>query len=263
MESEIENLLAARAQAEQSESKMTAEEQQHRQNAEHAQRAVQTTGEAISATTAHQQVVAKRQQTNQQQQQRQQDSQGMIAGYPSQATGLTALTVPLMAFSGFTHLASELPGSAGDSMQKMANDSDRLLAAFGDMGSNMETQNAAQPARQQELQSDQQRLETTDQQAEASQDQLQQAKQGAETFQQSNAVKLEQAGQARAEATDQKQELDDAATAKRTETENLSQQMQQWAAGHKAARDAAIEETRQRLQAEGKVVTGTFEGGTK
>jgi chromosome segregation ATPase len=260
MEAEIENLLAARAAAEQSEARMTAEEQQHRQNQEHAQHAVQSTDQAISATAAHQQVVAKRQATNQQQQQRQQESQGLVAGYPSQATGLAALTGPLTVFQGFTHLASALPGSAGDSMQKMADDSDRLMAAFGQMGSGMESQNAAQPARQQELQGDQQRLESTDQQAQASDDQLQQAKQGAETFRQTNAAKLEQATQARAEASDQKQELEEAATTKQTQAETLSQQMQEWAVGHKAARDAAIEETKQRLQTEGKIVTGTSQG---
>jgi hypothetical protein len=254
IQDEIANLLGARAQAEQSEAAMAAQEQQHQVNQEHAAQAVQSTAGALTATQAHQQAVARRTQANQQQQQRQQESQGLVSGYPSRAAGVAAVRIPLAAFQGFLYIATELPGDAGAAMQQMADDANRMDQAFTQMDLSMEQQADAQPARQQELQGDQSRLETTDQQAQTSQDTLQQASEGAQTFQQENDQRLQQATQGREEAAQQKGELDEAVDAKQQQAETFAQELQGWAGEHQAARQTAIQATSQQIEEQGYVV---------
>src|SRR5204862_6161807 len=101
---------------------MTAQEQQHQAQQGPAQEAVQGTQQAITATQAHQQNVAHRQQANQQQQQKREQTGQLVSGWPSRSAGILALKIPLAAFRGFLWFATELPGEAGESMQKMSND---------------------------------------------------------------------------------------------------------------------------------------------
>ena len=254
IQTEIANLLAARARTERAERNMAAQEAKHRAGEAPVQQAIDDTSAGVSASRAHEQSVARRAQANQEQQQRQQQGAGLVSGYPSRAAGLTAITLPLAVFEGFTRFASILPGDAGDAMARMNADARRLQDAFAQMAATMLTQEETQPARQAELQGDQQRLQTTDAQAADSSTQLVEASQGAKELQRANQEKLSDATQAKQEAAQQKAELGDAATQKQEQAQTLSTQLEAWAPAHKGARDTAVQETEQRLQQEGYVV---------
>jgi Domain of unknown function (DUF4157) len=251
---EIENLLAARAMAEQASQQMSQQEAHHQAQQHPIRQAVQDAGAALSASQAHQQAVARHEQTNQAQQQRQQEAQTLVSGYPSRAAGIAVLTVPLTIFRGFTSLGSHLPGSAGQKMSQMNQDSQRLQSDFAQMAVNMATQSDAQPARQQELQNDAARLQATNQQTTTTQENFQTAQSGAQNMQQSNETTLAQAQAARTEADNQQSDLTQAADRKQQQAQMLSQELQAWASAHKAARQAAINETQKRLRRQGYIV---------
>ena len=113
IQDEIMNLLMVRAAAEQEARTSAAAPNDARRTGTHPETVDDTTA-GISAVQAHRAAVARRDAVNQEQQQRQQESAGLVAGYPSRAAGLAALTIPLAAWEGFTSLASHLPGEAGD-----------------------------------------------------------------------------------------------------------------------------------------------------
>ena len=257
---EIANLLDARARAEQAELRITEQERQHQSQQGPAQDAVQGTQQAITATQAHQQNVERRRQANQQQEDKRKQSEQLISGWPSRAAGLMALKIPLAAFRGFLWLATELPGAAGASMQKMSDDADHMEQALDQMDVTMNQQAQAQAPRQQELASDQGRIETTGESAVQSSETLTQANEGALAFQQENESRLAQATQAKDEAIQQGAEIDDAVDVKQQQAETYAQEMQSWASEHQAARQSAIQETRQPLENEGYIVTENREG---
>ena len=254
IQTEISNLLAARARTEQAEQRMAREESKHREGQAPIQQAIDDTHAGISASQAHQQSVARHSAANQEQQGRQQQGSTLVSGYPSRAAGIAALTVPLGIFEGFTRYASILPGDAGQAMSRMNADARRMEQAFAQMASTMLGQEQAQPARQAELQGDQQRLQTTNAQAADSNTQLVQASQGAQELQRANQQKLSEATQAKHEASQQKSELGDAAAQKTEQAQTLSAQLDAWAPSHKAARDEAVHQTEERLQQQGFVV---------
>ena len=256
---EIENLLGARARAEQEAADQSSRADQCVANQGPIQQTVQDTTAGISTAQAHQEAVARREAVNQEQQQRQQESQGLVAGYPSRATGLTALTIPLAAWEGFTSLASHLPGEAGDSMLRMNREAQQMQAAFAQMGAQMLGVDGAGPARQAELQGDASRLEETGQRAETSDQELHTANRGALGLQSANEAALVGATQARDAATDQAQQLGDAATQREERAKTLAEQLRIWAIAHQSARQQAIAATEQRLEGEGRTVVRTTE----
>ena len=251
---EISQLLASRAQAEQEAAHQDGRVQQCEANEGPILQTLDDTTQGISAVQAHEQSVAAHDAANQAQQQRQQESQGLVAGYPSKATGLAVLAVPLAAWQGFTSLASHLPGDAGTKMLQMNDDANKMQSAFLDMGSQMAGVDGAQPARQAELQGDSSRLGATASQAVTSGEDLHTAQAGAQAVRQGNNQAQTEAEQLRDNATQQGQQLESAAKQKQEKAKSLSEQMQAWAAAHKAARQQAIEATEKRLRAEGKIV---------
>lgn len=260
IQQEIENILAARAQAERAETQMENQEQVLQADQAPIQQAIEGADGGISAVQAHQQSVARRAQVNQEQQQRQQETGGLVSGYPSRAAGLTALTIPLDIFAGFTGLASHLPGDAGRSMAEMNQDANEIRSAFAQMGEAMVSQEEAQPERQAELSADQSRIETTDTEAASTGQSVEQSKQDGLNLQQENEAQLNQAQQARAEASAQGQLLDEAADTKQAQADSLAEQLQAWAQQHREARRQAVESTAQQLEAEGYVVLEKNEG---
>jgi hypothetical protein len=259
MQEEIASLLSQRAQAEQAEADMASAVQTHQANQAPIQQTVEETAGGISAVQAHQEAVARREQANQEQQQRQQESQSLVAGYPSRATGLSTLKLPLRAFQGLTHLASYLPGRAGRAMDEMNQDATRMLEAFDQMDASMAEQNEAQPARQQELQGDAQRLGQTDEQAGASLEEMTTGNAGAIGLQEANDQTLQSAQGARDEAAQQGGQMDQEIAEREASAQTLAEQLQAWAVQHQAARQQAIEETRQRAVDQGLVVVETRE----
>jgi DNA repair exonuclease SbcCD ATPase subunit len=260
IQQEIENILAARAQAERAETEMESQQQVLQSDQAPIQQAIDGADGGISAVQAHQQAVARRAQVNQEQQQRQQETGTLVSGYPSRAAGLTALTIPLEVFAGFTSLASHLPGDAGQSMAEMNQDANEIRSAFAQMSAAMVSQEEAQPGRQAKLSGDQSRIETADTEAGASAQSVNQSKQDAINLQQDNEAQLSQVRQARTEASQQGQTLDEAASTKQAQADSLAEQLQTWAQQHREARRQAVEATAQQLEAEGYVVLEKREG---
>lgn len=260
IQQEIENLFAARAQAERAEAAMTSQEQVLKADQAPIQQAIDGAGGGISAVQVHQEAVARRAQVNQEQQQRQQETGGLVAGYPSRATGLATLSVPLDIFAGFTSLASHLPGDAGAAMAEMNQDARQIQDAFAQMAIAMVTQEEAQPDRQTELIGQQSRIEATDAGATASSQSVEQSQRDALSLQQENETQLRGARQARAEASEHEQTLDEAATTKQAQADTLAEQLKTWAQQHKEARRQAVEATAKQLEAEGYVVLEKNEG---
>ena len=254
VQNEIMNLLAVRASAEQEAENQSGRADQCEENQGPIQQTVQDTAAGISAVQAHDAAIARREAVNQEQQQRQQESQGLVAGYPSRATGLAALTVPLAAWEGFTSLASHLPGEAGDSMLRMNREARQMQDSFAQMGAEMLGVDSAGPAREEELQGDQGRLEETGEMAQESDQQLQTSSAGAEGLQDANEAALAEATQRRDAATDRAQECSEAVTEREARADSLAEQLRAWAAAHAAARQQAIAATEQRLESEGRTV---------
>jgi hypothetical protein len=259
IQNEIMNLLAVRARAEQE-----AQTQEERagvceENQGPIQQTVDDTAAGISAVQAHDAAVARRQAVNQEQQQRQSESQGLVAGYPSRATGLAALTVPLAAWEGFTSLASHLPGDAGAAMQQMNAEAQQMQEAFGTMAAEMLGVEEQGPQREGELQDDQGRLEATGEQAVESDAQLQTSSEGADGLQQANEAALAEAQQREQAATGRAEECDTAVAEREQRAESLSEQLRTWAQAHAGARRQAIAATEARLAGEGRTVIESSE----
>jgi hypothetical protein len=254
IQNEIVNLLAVRGAAEQEADRQQGRADQCVDNQGPIQQTRRDTQSGISAAAAHDAAVARHQATNQQQQQRQQESQGIVSGYPSKVTGITALTLPLAAWEGFTSLASHLPGAAGDKMLQMNQDARQMQDAFAQMGAQMVGIDQGGPAREGALEGDAGRLGATGQAAKASEQRLHTASEGAAGLQQANQAALTEANASRDASTSRADECSDAIDERQTKATTLAQQLQQWAQAHKAARDAAIAATEERLRGEGKKV---------
>jgi hypothetical protein len=254
VQNEILNLLRVRAAAEQEAQLQAERANQCEANQAPIEQTVADAGAGLAAVRAHDEAVARRAAVNQEQQQRQQESQGLVAGYPGEAAGLTVLTAPLAAWAGFTSLAAHLPGSAGESMLKMNDDANRLLLAFGQMAGLVDGAEGAGPANEQRLQDDKSRLQGTAKSAERSDERLQTAQAGAQGLQQANEAALAEASERKATADERAGQCGDAASVREARAASLAQQLRVWAARHAQARQQAIAATSQRLQREGRIV---------
>jgi hypothetical protein len=251
---EILQLLAARAQAEEEAAHQKARADQAAVNQGPIQGVVADTASGISAVRAHEAAVAQRNEANKEQQKRQKESQGLVAGYPSRATGLAALTGPLAAWEGFTDIASALPGAAGQKMLQMNREARKMQDAFAQMGAQMLGVNAAEPTRQAALQSDQSRLQATAKQAQGTKQDLDTANKGAEGLREANDAARTDALAAHGAATAQAKQLGNTATQRDQRAASLAEQLRAWAVLHQAARQQAIKATESRLEGQGKTV---------
>lgn len=251
MQQEISRLLRDRAAAEQESQHQASRVEQCEANRPTIEQTVDDSAQGLSAVQAHEASIAAHEAANQAQQQRQQQAQGLVSGYPSRATGLAVLEGPLAAWQGFTSLASHLPGDAGDRMLQMNAEANRMQEAFGQMDSQMQGTDAAQPARQAELQGDSARLDATGTQAGQSGEDLRTAQAGAQSLRQSNDSAQTEAEGLQSAADQQAQQLGDSAAQRQEQAQTLSEQLQAWAAAHRAARQHAIAATVQRLNAQG------------
>ena len=144
-------------------------------------------------------------------------------------------------------------------MLRMNHDAEQFQAALGQMAAQMLGVDSGGPAREGQLQGDQQRLQTADQRAQASGQQLQTARTGAQSLQQSNEAALTQATTAQGEATDRANQCSDAVAERQEHATSLAEQLKAWAAAHQAARQRAIAETEKRLESQGLVVVRSSE----
>jgi hypothetical protein len=110
------------------------------------------------------------------------------------------------------------------------------------------------PERQAGLSNDAGRLQATDQQARASDQQLHTASDGASQLRQANFATQGEAVRAQHAATGRAQECTGAVQQRQERAATLTQQLQEWAQAHKAARDGAIAATEERLEEKGYTV---------
>src|SRR5271168_4013325 len=210
IQNEIVNLLASRALAEQEAQRESARAGRCEDNQGPIAASLQSTAAGISAVRAHDEAIARHEAVNQEQQRRQQESQGIVAGYPSRATGLAALTVPLQAWESFTDIASHLPGEAGDKMLQMNADARKMQEAFAQMGENMLGVDGAGPSNRGNLLMDNGRLEVTGRQSKASNQELLTTRGAQGEFRSANSAALKEAANARDTATGHAQQFGDA-----------------------------------------------------
>jgi hypothetical protein len=123
----------------------------------------------------------------------------------------------------------------------------------------MAEQAAGMPQHQQGLESDNARIQASGQQGQDAAADLQTAQQGAQAFQQANESKIQQATAGASQAAGEESKLDASAKTKTQKASTLAEQLQAWATEHKASRQKAVEDTKQQLQAKGKVVTAVKE----
>jgi hypothetical protein len=254
IQNEIVNLLAVRAEAEREAENQSQRADQCEENQAPIEQTVQDSAAGISAVQEHDAAIARHEAVNQEQQQRQQESQGLTAGYPSKATGLAALSVPLAAWEGFTSLAAHLPGDAGAGMLRMNQEAQQMQDAFTQMGAEMLGVDSQGPARQGELEGDQATLEATGEMAQASNEQLQTASEGAAGLQQANEASLAEATDLSDAATDRGQQCEEGVAEREERADSLAAQLQAWASAHQAARQQAVKAAEARLVAEGRIV---------
>ena len=259
IQNQILNLLSVRALAEQEAGQQADRAAACEENAGPIAATLADTAASQTALAEHEAAVARRTAANQAQQQRQTEAAGLVAGYPSRATGLAALELPLTAWRGFTSLASHLPGSAGDRMAEMNREADTMQDALIEMGSQMLGSDAAQPAQAAALEGDAGVLSATVGQAQASGGDLQTSADGAAGLQSANQAALAEARRREGAAEQREGQLADAATEREQRADTLAEQLQQWAQQHVAQRQQAIATTTERLQAEGHAVTGSSE----
>jgi len=261
IQNEILSLLAARAEAENAAARMATERSHHQAQQAPLARAHQEMSGAQTAVSAHQAAVQRRQQANEAQQRRTRESGATLAGAPNRLAGLSVITIPLGLFLNLTQYAHLLPeGSVRSGMMKMDGDSRKLLASFAEMGQSVDTQNAATPARQQAVLADAGRLGSTSQQATPTRQGFVSAASGAQALQQANSDRIARAGAAHAEANGQAQVLGNDAGQRQATVQTLSQTLQTWAQAHKAQRQAALQTTAARIEAQGGHVIQRSEG---
>jgi hypothetical protein len=256
---EIVALLGARAQAEQAAQHQSERAAVCDANSGPIEQTVQDTAGGISAVQAHDEAVARHEAVTQEQQQRHAESQGLVAGYPSRAAGLAALSGPLAAWAGFTSLASHLPGEAGASMLRMNQEAEQMQASFAQMGAQMAGVDSGGPDREAELDGNEERLAATSEQAASSGEELQTASEGAAALQEANDAAHTEATDASLTCTEQAQEHGDAAAAREEQADTLAEQLRAWASAHAQARQQAIAATEQRLESEGRTVVRSSE----
>ncbi|MEV4313929.1 hypothetical protein [Actinocrispum sp. NPDC049592] len=259
MTRDIDRLLTARAQAEQRQARAQQVRTQAEAQGAQVSEAQQASAQALTATQAHQAQVQRREQLNQQRAQAHQEGGGHIQDSASQLAGIGTLETLLAGWTGFTGLvldfSSVLPDSAVSAFHKMNTDSATFMAKLVQTRQGIAGHAAAQPGRGAEIAQAGQRLTTTSAQAEATEAQFTQSQQQAAQLAEANQRHVAAAEADRAEASANASRADTAATSLTERRDTLAAQMQAWATEHKAARDAAVEETVARMEARGMRVT--------
>ena len=165
----------------------------------------------------------------------------------------------LAGWSGFTgtvlRFSSVLPDRAVNAFQRMNNDSTTFMARLAHIKTTVAGQQGQQPGRGAQIAQTGDRITATGARAQGTQAQLTQAQQRGAQLAQVNQDNITVAEQDRSEAADNATRADTAATGLAQQRETLAAQMAAWAAQHRAARQAAVDEATQRLEGRGLRVT--------
>ena len=213
---------------------------------------------ANNAVKAHADLVARRQQANADQKAKQGEVKGQLEQYADRKAALVALKNPLDLWqraTGAVMGAKWLPVSVANKFTKMNADAVRFNGQLTKLDTQMNQQIAAQLGATQKVAATGQTVAAVGQQNAQSSAQLGQADKSLQTAQQANAAKGTQAATAQATAEARSAQLAGAAAQRQAQHDSLAAQLAGWAEQHKAARQKAIDETKARMEAQGKRVT--------
>ncbi|WP_321963641.1 eCIS core domain-containing protein [Paraburkholderia sp. J7] len=261
LRNQIIDTLAARAQTEQFAQMMGKQKAHHEANEKPLADMKQGTGDAITATEAHQKAIAERDEANERKKKSEGDARGKIDDYASRAGKLTSLTLPLKGLARFTGLAQSLPNEPGpvqrfkNGVLKVNSDATKFLGQLDQMDQTMQDQKTQQGERDNGIQADAGTIKQTGDQAERSSKDLHDAKDTTEDFDKNNLARKEDAANQQKGAQQTSNSLSTQAKQKEQQAVSLAAAMQFWAQGHARARADALEQTRKRLAAMGYRIT--------
>ncbi|WP_198433070.1 DUF4157 domain-containing protein [Burkholderia ubonensis] len=253
LRNQIIDTLAARAQAEQFAQLMGKQKAHHEKNEKPLADMKDGTGEAISATEAHQKAIAERDDANKRKGEQEGKVRGKIDDYATRAGQLLSLKLPLKGLARFTGLARSLPDKPGavlrlkNGVLKMNGDATRFLGQLDQMDQTMNDQKTQQAEREKGVKADANTIRQTGDQADKSSKDLQDAKQTTDDFDKNNQARKEDASNQQKGAQQTSNSLSAQAKQKETQAVSLAAAMQFWARGHAKARADAVEQTRKRL----------------
>jgi hypothetical protein len=261
LQNRLLEILEARAAAEEAERSSRADAKRHEENAEPLALLEARTGESITATEAHSAAVESREQANAQQTQQEESVGEAISSYSERAAGLAIITGPLEAMQAFSYLGNWLPDDpavlqgAKRGLRSLNRDSTNFLNSLNGVDSAMAQQNTAQPERTGIIDANAGRLSTTASEADASAQSLKQTQQGTVEVSARNDARAAESRSVESSSASTGTQLDEHADAIESRIQSLSEQWQSWAQAHRAAREAAVSSTRERLEGEGYTVT--------
>jgi hypothetical protein len=215
--------------------------------------------ETLAANQTHQGTVQEHAQANARSAAQHEEGGGKVQDAGSQLAGTATLEALLAGWSGFTgtvlRFSSVLPDRAVHAFQQMNNDSTNFMARLAHIKTTVAGQQGQQPARGAQIAQTGERITATGARAQGTQGQLTQAQARGAELAQLNREHLSVAEQDRAQAADQATRADTAATGLLAQRETLAARMAAWAAQHRAARQAAVDEATRRLEGRGLRVT--------
>jgi hypothetical protein len=259
---DIESILGKRAAQEQAKAHNAAQKQIAATQGTELAKQNQQVANANNAVKAHADLVARRQQANADQKAKQGEVKGQLEQYADRKAALVALKNPLDLWqraTGAVMGAEWLPVSVANKFTKMNADAVRFNGQLTKLDTQMNQQIAAQLGATQKVAAAGQTVTAVGQQNAQSTAQLGQADQSLQTAQQANAAKGTQAATAQATAEARSAQLAGAAAQRQAQHDTLAAQLAGWAEQHKAARQKAIDETKARMEAQAKRVTGVRE----
>jgi len=142
---------------------------------------------------------------------------------------------------------------------KMNADATRFIAQIDKMDKSAAEQTQQQKARDTETKADSATLAKTGEKAKDAGTKLDEAKKSAEATDEKNKDRLQQASAGSKDGQQTVAQMDAQAAQKQAQAQSLAAAMQTWAQAHRAARDAAIKETKARLEGKKYVVTAVRE----
>lgn len=256
---DIDRVLAARAAAEQRQARADAVHGSLQTQKGQIQQARQNVAKGITATQAHDAEVERRKQLNTQRQAKHEESGAGIQDAASQLTGIATLETLLAGWTGFTGLVLRfqdvLPDSMVSSFHKMDSDGKRFSASLLKSKIGIQQHQAQLPAKGAEIAQTHAKIEATGAEAKGTQAQFAEASGGAAQIEEVNAQHSAFVAGKKTKAAHDKARAGDRAQSLQEQRDSLAARMQAWATEHKAARQAAVEETAKRMEGRGLQVT--------
>jgi hypothetical protein len=215
------------------------------------------TGEALSATKAHQEMVARRAKANEEKKANEGKVGTALGEYPQQAGKLTTLTTAMRGFQRFTGLAYSLPDSpsilarAKGSLLRTSAGCKKFVTKLEEIDGAVKEQETAQGPREEGIAADARTIATVETESKTSNNTLQDTKTAAENVATDNTAKREEADKLKADATRTGASLGARAEGEKLQSQSLAAALDAWAQGHRQARLDALAVTKKRMEGQG------------